>query len=546
MHVSTEKAQSCQGSQFRLILISFLYQAGGPCGGLTSETRGRSSAAGLAPRPLVAPGFACHAASIAFRYPERDVIPDGRTIVAGGSLRDRQHHWCQPGAEHYCGGKSLLRSDAMLRSQDIDDAIHRTLACLRANFRTTPDGDAGWYHYLDDREPGVTASAVGLFCFDLAGIPFERTSQVADYLLSQQKDAPVGRGWAVRTTNGVPIVEATAWVLRALAGPQVRSVGTAQAVADGVAWLEANQNTDFGWGSYKDHESRVFTTCLSVLALQESGGSSEVIKNAVSWLIEAQSPNQPAWGALPQGKPTMLHTSISLLAMMAVPGSLPAAAIRQSTAWLEERLEPGLHYEKATQSEDYDVPYHYGGSTMNFQNTLPHFAGPVTLTALLRSGAEPLQVRVFDSVNAIVRSQEADNPSLSGTWELPRSPTRPSIWAIWPFLAALTSAQEKIVPWPGSTATLLFSGCAIIQSETSARHLTRRLLIRNALLDWLKQRRFAVGLWAVAGVAVVIIVVLWLMKQLTLGVFLIALVFPVLIVVFQMLWDRSKRFRGKP
>jgi len=433
----------------------------------------------------------------------------------------------------------------MLRRQDIDEAIRLALACLRSSFRTMPDGKAGWYHYLDDKKPGVTASAVGLYCFDLAGIPFERTNQVADYLLSQQKDAPVGRGWAVRTTNGVPIVEATAWVLRALAGPQVRSVRTAQAVADGVAWLEDNQNTDFGWGSYKDHDSRVFTTCLSVLALQESGGSSDVIKNAVSWLIEAQSPNQPAWGALPQGEPTMLHTSVSLLAMMSVPGSLTSAAIRQSTEWLQARLEPGRHYEKATQSEDYDVPYHYGGRTLNFQNSLPHFAGPMTVVALLRSGAEPLQVRVFDALNAIVQSQETDVPSLSGTWELPRSPTRPSIWALWPFLAALTSAQAKIVPGVESTATLLFPGCAIIQSETSTRHLTRRLLIRNALLDWLKQRRFAVGLWAVALLAVVTIISLWLIGQLTLSVFLIALVFPVLIVVFQMLWDRSKRAKGK-
>src|SRR4029077_4701609 len=128
---------------------------------------------------------------------------------------------------------------------------------------------------------------------------FERTDQVVRYLISQQATGRYGGGWAVRTTNRFPIVEATAWVLRCLSLPHCKISGSSAALDAGVEWLETNQNTDFGWGSYKGEPSRTFTTALSVLALRESGGSSEIISNAHKWLIESQNPNQPAWGSLP-------------------------------------------------------------------------------------------------------------------------------------------------------------------------------------------------------------------------------------------------------
>lgn len=313
---------------------------------------------------------------------------------------------------------------------------------------------------------------------------------------------------------------------------------TSTALDAGVTWLEANQNTDFGWGSYKGQASRTFTTALSVLALQESGGSAEVIGNAHKWLIGAQNPNQPAWGPLPASEPTMAHTSFALMALLATPDALPATAIRQTINWLAERLQPGEHVEKETAVEEYDIPYIHNDITDTFQNSLPHFAGPVTLTALLRAGADPLQEKVFNTLAEMIQTQETADSKRSGSWELPRSPRRPSIWAVWPFVAALTTARNRIFPSADSTATLLFTGCAIIQSSSSTRHLTRRLLITNALTDWLRLRRVAVGLWSIAVAVLIIMIILWRTGQLTLNVFLIALLLPVALLVFQILWDR--------
>jgi len=81
-----------------------------------------------------------------------------------------------------------------------------------------------------------------------------------------------------------------------------------------------------------------------------------------------------------------------------------------------------VHVEKETAVEDYDVPYVHNGADYTLQNSLPHFAGPITLTALLHANADPLQKKVFDAITEIVRTQEAQDPARSGSWELPRSP----------------------------------------------------------------------------------------------------------------------------
>jgi hypothetical protein len=488
-----------------------------------------------------------HTGGTLFRslMPSDSPMPSDATVGHLSDLEGARLPRSSPGEE------DMLQSDAVLHRGEIDTSIGLALSCLRGHFRTVPAetenlAAAGWYHYLDDQTPGITASAVGLYCFSLADAEFERTEQVLDYLVSRQVKTSTGGGWAVRSTQDFPIVEATAWVVRCLGLPQARNKATREALDSGIEWLEANQNTDYGWGSYKGRPSRTFTTALSVLALREGGGSRSVIGDAHKWLIEAQSPSQPAWGPLSGSEPTMLHTSVALLALLTLPGTLPANAVHQSTEWLLERLQPGQHVERDTAVEEYDVPYSHNKSSYTFQNSLPHFATPLALTALLRAGADPFQKKIFDTVSEIMGAQEIQDPALSGAWELPRSPRRPSIWAIWPFVAALSSARAAIIPSSEGTATLLFPGCSLIQSASTTKHLTRRLLIRNALTDWLRLRKFAVALWAVAGLTVVIPLVLWRTGQFTLDVFLIALALPVLLLLFQILWDRRSSSGGLP
>jgi hypothetical protein len=443
----------------------------------------------------------------------------------------------------------MMTRENVLTSTSIQQAMTRSISCLRMNFRTLESGGGGWYHYFDDPRPGVTASAAALYCFHLAGADFAHADEVIEFLLGKQDhgEGPERGGWAVRTTYGVPLVEATAWVLRSLGALNVGSLRNHDAIANGMEWLERNQNSDFGWGSYLGQPSRVYTTTQAILALAQCGGSRTAISNAQNWLNSAQSPNIAAWGALPGGKPTMLHTSMALMAQLAFPGSLPPAAIRQSVDWLTERISPAEFTEKATAVEDYDVPYVQNGIGETFQNSLPHFAGPMALTAILAAGSDPFQSKIFEAAQAMIDAQEKDDPVRSGTWELPRSPERPSIWALWPFISALTAVRQSVLPGLGrslggdESVTLLYQGCGVIQTNAAPRHLTLRLLLRNALVDWVRRRALAIAIWAVVMVLVGIAVGLWVAGELDLQTFLLALVLPVLLVLFQILWDRRNR-----
>ncbi|MBP1785266.1 prenyltransferase/squalene oxidase repeat-containing protein [Micromonospora chalcea] len=430
---------------------------------------------------------------------------------------------------------------AALSGKSLSESIDRALSCLRVNFRS-PEGTAGWYHFLDDPNPGITASAVGLFTFRIAGQEFERADEIIKYLVDQQIVDPDGGagGWAVRTTNGFPIIEATAWVVRALSPPGTGRLAASDALRGGVRFLEENQNTDFGWASYAGQPSRVFHTALCMLALQECGGPPHVIDNAKKWLIGAQSPDAPAWGPLPGAPPTLLHTSFALLALSQLEGALSVNTISKTTDWILERLEAGEHVERSSTVEEFDVPYPDGDRQTVFQNVLPHFAGPIAVTALLAAGVDPLQPKLFAAASAIMRDQGP-----TGAWELPRSPLRESIWAIWPFVSALSKMREAVFPGRTGEAQLLYPGCALVQTQVSARRLTSALLMRNFLLNWVRRRKVTLALWSIGVVYSIGAVVLYLTRAVDRTEFLVGLILPALLLIFQLIWGARRRRGGQ-
>ena len=170
------------------------------------------------------------------------------------------------------------------------------------------------------------------------------------------------------------------------------------------------------------------------------------------------------------------------------------------------------------------------------QNSLPHFAGPVALTALLVAGWDPLQPKIFRAVEGIVATQQAN-----GLWELPKNPLRPSIWATWPFIAALSNFRDVVMPTQDSNVNLIFPGCAIVQTAESHRPLTRRILVRNSIFDWLGSHKFSVFLWLIAFASALIPAVLLKIGRLSTDNFVLSLVLPVLLLTFQLLWDLRRR-----
>jgi hypothetical protein len=437
-----------------------------------------------------------------------------------------------------------VTADPAIDGTRIQHALDLVVRCLRENLRPGPtEGSAGWYHYLDDPRPGVTASAVGLFVLALTGRRLDQHDAVVRFLVNEQITSDDDRdgGWPVRTSEGTPIIEATAWVVRALRFSGGLPAVVGEALGRGTEWIARNQNSDHGWGSYRGEPSRVFHTALAVLALEDCGTHPTAVRNARRWLLQAGNSDEPAWGPTAGAAPTLLHTGFASLAL-AGSDSISTDRLREITDWMTDQLKPGIHVEHATTVEEYDIPL--PGTGRQFQNSLPHFGGPVAVTALLRAGANPLNPKLFEAIEKIIESQTP-----AGHWVLPRSPTRPSIWAIWPFAAAIMATATALLPTPNSRIHLVFSGGGIVQADTGRQNLTRSALgrlVRNTATDWFRRRRVAILLYTIAAAVTGTAGTLLIIGRIGFTETMLALIVPVLLLVFQIGWDHRSGAGPQP
>ncbi|MEV4255982.1 hypothetical protein AB0J52_22725, partial [Spirillospora sp. NPDC049652] len=102
----------------------------------------------------------------------------------------------------------------------LHQALDASLDILRDTYAPADGTGGGWYHELARPEPGTTATALGLLAFTAAGRPFEHFDAGLAFLAARQveSDDPLrDGGWATKTSLGMPVVEATAWIARFLA-----------------------------------------------------------------------------------------------------------------------------------------------------------------------------------------------------------------------------------------------------------------------------------------------------------------------------------------
>lgn len=436
-------------------------------------------------------------------------------------------------------GTELGRVRAVLVSSGIDDAVQKAMTCLERSCRDGNPGMAGWYHYLDDSRPGVTASAVGLLLHRMTGSRFDREPEVIAYLLSEQAQDPDGRpgGWPVRTTDGFPILEATAWVVRALSLTGTGRPDVAEALRNGARWLVDNQNPDGGWGSYKGQPSRTFHTALAVLALTESGiAAPATFPTAAEWLRKRAVAGHPAWGPQDGASPTILHTAIALLALGRIGGSTDAALRERAAAWLLERLEAGVYTEPDSEVEEFDLPYiPQSGPLRTFQNSLPHFAGPVAVSALLSSGIDALDPKLFQMTSRIIADQQDE-----GHWLLPRSRRRQSIWAVWPFVAALTAMRTELFGSRKGLVTLLSPGTAVFSADPLGPPSLPSLLWQ-AMWRGIGFRPRSVLLASISAIVALTSTILIVLHLISWNEFLLAIIYPVLMTAFQIAWSLTRK-----
>jgi hypothetical protein len=232
-----------------------------------------------------------------------------------------------------------------------------------------------------------------------------------------------GGGWGYGPGHGSNI-EATAAVAVASAGdPAIAALHEGA-----VAWLQAAQNADGGWGFAKDDPQSGWMTAWAVLALAErgAGGVSEAVDRGAAWLLRTQALDPAtsataeelqqaktlhgmdltlrAWPWLPGQASFVEPSSMALWALMGVPSS-PA---------IRARADQVVRYlvDRRCQPAGWNV-----GNPMMFSRSFPPRACPTAWTLLALAQAAPEAIRPEDIV-ALRADMHLDGGALALAWGL--------------------------------------------------------------------------------------------------------------------------------
>jgi hypothetical protein len=354
--------------------------------------------------------------------------------------------------------------------QSVQACINRALDLFRQTFTTESTG-GGWYHQLATGAPGPSATAVGLSSFFLCGNPYEYFQAGLEFLSARQVRSDNPRqdgGWAVNTSLGHPVTEATGLAARLLGiaraglinggGPDARAACT---------WLVNNQNDDGGWGSYRGQKSRVWLTCMALRAIACLDSFNPAIRRGIDWLARDALSSPVAWGATPGASPTVPNTALVLITL----ADTNARILSPHTAELSEQAYEWLEANVRTDSDSIsDDPARVEVFTVTratnqhqievWTSTIWHHSLPLALSALVRHPTVPKPDLISAAVTTIINGQVPD-----GYWPGDES-GGVSVWSVWPFLEALSDIERYCVTRPGDMIGWISPDVVVV------RHLT--------------------------------------------------------------------------
>jgi hypothetical protein len=345
----------------------------------------------------------------------------------------------------------------------IQDAFTGSLAFL-ARHISTEDGLRGWSQYLDGSAVGVLSTAQGLLAHVHAGSRAELIDAAADALVSLQN---ADGGWQVRRAlvgrpSDLSVTESTCYSLWALleAGRSPDS----EAIARGVAWLEAAQ-ADGAWTSSQcSQDTRVITTASAVRVLAALRRT-EAVRRGAEWLRRVQS-EDGGWASVGSARAAVRDesrpapTAHALLALLAAGDPADSPAVARGIAFLRASFRPD-EAEPWRPSSENTLIDDRTAARLDFR----HFATPWALAALTAAGADLSDEMILRATQLLLRLQSG-----SGGWrcELVASGVYP-IWALHDALFAL----RTIV----SMGTQNLAPMASLPLHTEERALTQQALL---------------------------------------------------------------------
>jgi hypothetical protein len=328
---------------------------------------------------------------------------------------------------------------------------------------TGDGGGGGWYHDLTRPEPGTTATALGLLAFTEAGRTFEHFDDGLAYLASLQmsSDDPLrDGGWSTKTSLGMPVVEATAWIARFLVRSRCDLREDAPDIRRAYRWLLRNQNPDGGWGSLLGCPSRVWLTCLALRALSWLNPHDPAVERGVEWLTADRTSGRPGWGQTPSDVPTVTHTAFALITLAEARPGRHDERLMAAHDWLRDNFDPE---EEHTWIETYDVSPLDGTATRGDLAGVPgagrrgtgepgtekpvwrlalwHYGLPIAIMAQLRDPRGPSGPLLAQAFQTLVRGK-VTNPRWNG---YPGN-GRASLWTLWWRLEALLALSRFPLP----------------------------------------------------------------------------------------------------
>ncbi len=254
-----------------------------------------------------------------------------------------------------------------LMGYPLDHPVLRSALEGLEGFVLTEDAPGGEVRRLEACQSPVWDTALALTGLLDSGLDpeHEAVTRAADWLASQEID--VAGDWAVRRPNArpggwafefandnYPDTDDTAEIVLALARTgRARSPHVAGAVARAVAWLEAMQSADGGWGAFDaDNTQRlceklpfcdfgavidppsadVTAHVVEMLAAQgKSAGTAT--RRGVTWLLERQEPDGSWFGRW--GVNYVYGTGAALPALIGAGISPKDGHVRRAVGWLE-------------------------------------------------------------------------------------------------------------------------------------------------------------------------------------------------------------------
>jgi len=351
-------------------------------------------------------------------------------------------------------------------------------------------------------------------------------------------DGNIAGGWAVNTSAGRPVLEATAVVARFLGFSRLIIGDDLPDARRAREWIIANQNSDGGWGSFQGQESRIWLSAMAIRALLEFNLHDPVVMAGVEWLLRNRDPSNEAWGERPGASATVTHTAFVLSALvdskLAEVNKNVDYGIRTGYSWLADNLLATNIFDDSARVESYNVSYRESGTAVTWQNAIWHSGLPYALSALVRQPDGPDASLLSKSIETIVAGQLPD-----GRWPNADSAAGISVWAVWPFLDAFADVLH-ISPVRRGDQVRWITADTMLISRGSDRGKTLRKIVLRSQIGLL--RRLAVRHWASALLTLVLLTGAGLAIDGLLGwsEFGFALVVPIFLLSVQELMARNR------